>query len=152
MNAGSSYREATIRGASPVRLVLCLYEQAIEDLRRAVVAQEKGDIEARTREINHAVIVIGQLQRSLNMEQGGEVARNLARFYGTVRAGLTEAHARQSAPLLEEQISQLVMIHGAWLEVERATSVSAAAPPPADRDSETGSLPGPAIFATDWSA
>ena len=77
MDARSSYRETVARGASPVRLVICLYEQAIEDLRRAVIAQEKGDIEARTRGINHALIVVAQLQGSLDMERGGEVAGNL---------------------------------------------------------------------------
>jgi len=80
MDARSSYRESNVRGASPVRLVIALYEQAIEDLRRAVIALEKGAIEVRTREINHALLVIAQLQSSLNMERGGEVARNLACF------------------------------------------------------------------------
>jgi flagellar protein FliS len=150
MNPGFSYRETTMRGASPVRLVICLYEQAIEDLRRAVVALERGAIEVRTREINHAVLVIGQLQRSLDMEHGGEVARNLARFYAMVRSGLTEAHAQQSVPLLEEQISQLVVVHEAWLEVERATATIEATPP--THASEVGGDPLPAIFATDWSA
>ena len=56
-----------------MRLVICLYEQAIEDLRCAVIALEKGDIEARTRGINHALTVIAQLQGSLDMERGGEV-------------------------------------------------------------------------------
>jgi flagellar secretion chaperone FliS len=122
MDARSSYREAAVRGASPVRLVICLYEQAIEDLRRAVIAQEKGDIEARTRGINHALTVIAQLQGSLDMEHGGEVAKNLARFYSLVRAGLTEAQAMQSTRVLEQQSSQLAIVHEAWLEVERATA------------------------------
>ena len=56
------------------------------------------------------------------MERGGEVARNLARFYGLVRAGLIEAQLKQSSSLLEQQISQLVTVHEAWLEVERATA------------------------------
>lgn len=123
MDARSSYRESAVRGASPVRLVICLYEQAIEDLRRAVIALEKGDIEARTRGINHALKVIAQLQGSIDMEHGGEVARNLERFYNGVRAGLTEAHVKQSTRILEQQISQLAIVHEAWLEVERATSM-----------------------------
>jgi len=130
MDAKSSYREATVRGANPVRLIICLYEQAIEDLRRAVIAMEKGEIEVRTREINHALLVIAQLQGSLDMERGGEVARNLAKFYGVVRAGLVEAQLKQSATILERQISQLVTVHEAWLEVERAT---AKANPPASQ-------------------
>ncbi len=117
-----------MRGASPVRLVICLYEQALEDLRRAVIALEKGDIEARTRGINHAVKVIGQLQGTLDMERGGEVAKNLERFYIVVRAGLVEAQLKQSARILEQQISQLVLIHEAWLEVERATVAQTSGP------------------------
>jgi flagellar secretion chaperone FliS len=122
MDARFSYREADARGASPVRLVICLYEQAIEDLRRAVICQERGDIEGRTRGINHALVVLGQLQGTLDMERGGEVAGNLHQFYNVVRSGLMEAQIRQSARLVEKQISQLVMIHDAWLEVERATA------------------------------
>lgn len=121
MDARTSYREVTVRGASPVRLVLCLYEQAIEDLRCAVLALEKGDIEGRTRAINHALSVIAQLQGSLDMERGGDVARNLDRFYGIVRRGLVEAQTKQSARIIEEQILQLATVHEAWLEVERVT-------------------------------
>ncbi len=128
MDARSSYREAAVRGASPVRLVICLYEQAIEDLRLAVIAVEKGDIEARTRGINHALMVIAQLQGSLDMERGGEVAGNLARFYSLVRAGLCEAQMKQSGRILEQQISQLVVLHEAWLEVERATAAQTPIP------------------------
>jgi flagellar protein FliS len=150
MDARSSYREATVRGANPVRLVICLYEQAIEDLRRAVIAQEKGDIEARTRGINHALTVIAQLQGSLDLERGGEVARNLARFYSLVRIGLTQAQATQSTRILEQQISQLATVHEAWLEVERAT---AAPMPPSSGPAHAGpSIPSRETSFTDWNA
>lgn len=150
MDARTSYRETAVRGASPVRLVICLYEQAIEDLRRAVIALEKGDIETRTRGINHALTVIAQLQASLDMERGGDVSRNLARFYNLVRAALVEAQLKQSTRILEQQISQLATVHEAWLEVERAT----ASPTP---QSEGPAQAGPSIPSrenpfTDWNA
>lgn len=149
MDARSSYREAAVRGASPVRLIICLYEQAIEDLRRAVVAMDKGAIEIRTREINHALLVIAQLQGTLDMERGGEVAKNLAKFYVMVRAGLIEAQMKQSSGLLQQQISQLVTVYEAWLEVERAT---AKPNPPADQpatDSPANSSP---PISSGWNA
>jgi len=133
-----------------VRLVICLYEQAIEDLRRAVIALEKGAIEIRTREINHALMVIAQLQGSLDMERGGEVAKNLVRFYGVVRAGLTEAHLKQSARLLEQQISQLVLVYEAWLEVERATAKPN--PPAPEPPSDSPAVSSPAASFADWNA
>lgn len=109
-----------------MRLVALLYEQAIEDLRRALAALGRGDVEGRTREINHAMLVIGHLQSSLDKDQGGQVAANLERFYKQVRAGLVEAQLRQSPAVLEQQISHLMLVRDAWCEVERTS----AAPPP----------------------
>lgn len=145
MDARTSYREAAVRGASPVRLVICLYEQAIEDLRRSVLALERRDFEARTRGINHALTVIGQLQGSLDRVRGGEVARNLDRFYNQVRKGLIDAQQKQSARILEQQILQLVTVYEAWLEVERTatSSVPSSDPPPIDPEmSAPKSFPG----------
>jgi flagellar protein FliS len=150
MDARSSYREAAVRGASPVRLVICLYEQAIEDLRRAVIALEKGDIETRTRGINHALTVIAQLQGSLDMERGGDVARNLERFYSLVRVGLIEAQTKQSARILEQQISQLATVHEAWLEVERATAGTT--PLPTEAVQIKPEISSPEISFADWKA
>jgi flagellar protein FliS len=137
MDARSSYRESAVRGASPVRLVICLYEQAISDLRRAAVALEKGDIEARTRNINHALLVIGQLQGTLDIGRGGKVARNLVKFYHLLRAGLVEAQGKQSKQILDQQIAVLAVVHEAWQQVERDTT----APKPATTESaQTGFL------------
>lgn len=136
-----------------MRLVLCLYEQAIDDLRRAVMALEQGAIETRTREINHALLVIAQLERSLDMERGGQVATNLARFYGLLRLGLSQAQLKQSSSLLEQQISQLVIVHEAWLEVERATEM----PNPQNSPSPQPNPVGPTVAdfemsLSDWNA
>lgn len=127
MNARMSYREAAVEGASPVRLVILLYEQTQEDLRQALDAQRRGDIEARTGSINHAILVIGYLQASLDKERGGRVAVNLERFYDQVRSGLVDAQFRQSATALEQQIALLMQVHEAWCEVERANMATAAA-------------------------
>jgi flagellar protein FliS len=124
MNPGLCYREAAVAGANPVRLVILLYEQAMSDLRYAMAAQAKGDIEGRTREINHAIEVIGHLQATLDREQGGNVAVILGRFYDQVRCGLIEAQCKQSVTLLEQQIAHLLQVHEAWCAVERAITAA----------------------------
>jgi len=129
-----------------VQLVICLYEQAIADLRCAVIALKTGDIEGRTRGINHALAVITRLQVTLDMERGGDVARNLARFYGVVRAALVEAQFRQSVAALEQQISLLMQVHDAWCQVERSSAVTAAPQSaPSQLEDETR-------FSADWNA
>ncbi|HEX3819459.1 MAG TPA: flagellar protein FliS [Candidatus Sulfotelmatobacter sp.] len=122
MDAKHSYRETAVRGAGPVRLVILLYEQAIADLGKALAAQQIGAIEERTREINHAILVLGHLEASLDNERGGQVAYNLERFYQQVRAGLIDAQCRQSADAIQRQISLLMTVHEAWCEVDRTTA------------------------------
>ena len=132
MNPGLSYREAAVAGASPVRLVILLYEQAMEDLQRAIAAHDRADIEGRTREINHAVLVIGHLEATLDPEHGGKVAENLKLFYQHLRTALVQAQCQQSVAAMEQVISQLLQVHGAWCEVERATAV------PSPTENQTG--------------
>ncbi len=119
MNPQLQYRESAVAGAGPVRQVILLYEQAIEDLRRAVAACQANDVEARTRHINHATLILGCLQSALDRERGGAVAANLDRFYSQMRSGLIEAQCRQSPAAIERQIALLVEVHEAWCEVEK---------------------------------
>jgi flagellar secretion chaperone FliS len=114
-----------VGGARPLQLVILLYEQCLEDLRRAIVALKRNDVETRTREINHAILVIGHLQASLDKDQGGPVAFHLERFYTQVRSGLVDAQIHQSVPALEQQISCLMQVYEAWCEAERSSAAPA---------------------------
>jgi flagellar protein FliS len=137
MNPRYSYRQGAGRGASGVRLVILLYEQAIQDLGRAVKAVEENNIVRRTRELNHALAVIGHLQYTLDLELGGTVARNLARFYTTVRAAILEAHARASREILQRQIAYLLEMREAWVRVEQAQMEASARPALAQPEGST---------------
>lgn len=142
MDIQRSYREATVRGASPVELVARLYEQIIEDLRQAVKALEQNQIELRTSRINHAILVIGHLQSQLNFQAGGKVARHLDHFYGLLRLNLAQAQTRQSKEMLSQQITDLLTVRGAWLEVERVEHALAAKAPGLAPANTTASDPG----------
>ena len=131
MDARHAYRNAAVGAASPARLVVLLYEQVIQDLRDALVAIERQDIETRTREIDHALLVVGQLQATLNVEKGGEPARSLDHFYSVVRASLLEAQFKAAPEILRKQIANLLTVREAWLDVERATATAVAPAPPA---------------------
>lgn len=121
-----AYRESAARAATPVGRVVLLYEQAIQDLGSALAAIESHEIEPRTQKIGHALLVIGQLQACLDLDRGGEVARNLDRFYALVRRRLLEAQINASAAVLREQMGLLLSVRAAWIEVEKAETAGAA--------------------------
>ena len=104
MDARLSYREAAVEGASPVGLVVLLYGQMVED---------------RTSSINHALLAVGHRQNQLNLQSGGQVARNLERFYNLLRSKLLEAQVWVSKEILHERISFLLDLRDALTVVER---------------------------------
>jgi flagellar protein FliS len=128
-NPRTAYRETDVRGATAVRLVVLLYEQAIQDLRQAAQAMEENNIELRTSRINHALEVISRLQVTLDMERGGQVARNLLGFYEELRANLWKAQIYRSKETLLQQITDLLTLREAWAEVDRAESPGSAPKP-----------------------
>ncbi|HEY1271072.1 MAG TPA: flagellar export chaperone FliS [Terriglobales bacterium] len=130
MDPRIAYREQSAQGASKVAIVIALYDQAAHDLSQAILAVQKGDIEGRSREIDHALAVIGHLQGRLDHKQGGEIARNLDRFYDLVRKRLLEAQFASSAEILREQRELLLSLRSAWVEVEQAELRNKMAPQP----------------------
>src|ERR1700683_1987336 len=105
-----SYRRSAIEGASIIGLMIALFDTLVGDLRRAAFALRKNDIETRGRELNHATLVLGQLNEWVDLENGGESARTLNRFYAYLRAKMMEAAVTQSATVLEAQIEMVLHV------------------------------------------
>jgi flagellar protein FliS len=128
-NIASHYQHHRARGATPVGLVILLYDAAIESLRRAKLAAENGRIEDRAAASNHVLLVLNELTRSLDRERGGEVARNLDRFYAVARARLLDANFRSDPAMFEELVGMFCSLREAWHQVEIETATPADAPP-----------------------
>jgi len=109
-----SYRSSAIEGASPIGLVVVLYDRLVVDIRSAAAAIRADDIEGRCRELNHASWILGQLEDWIDKTNGGELAGNLSSFYSHLRANLTEAAVTKSAAVLEEQVELISQVRGAW--------------------------------------
>ncbi len=126
-----SYREAAVRGAGQVELVVMLYDILFDDIRSAIASIRTRNVESRTNEIKHALGVLEQLQGTLNFEQGGEAARNMDHLYSIVRAKLLEAHIKTSEEILQNQIDLLAPVREAWQQISPSHAKPAEyAPPP----------------------
>lgn len=123
MNANLTYRASSARASNGVGIVILLYEQLVQDLRRAVVAIDENNAETRTLELGHALEVVGQLQGRLDMQNGGQVAQNLDRFYAVLQAGILDAQFKTSKTLLEKLIENVLSMREAWITVEQSTIV-----------------------------
>src|ERR1700728_890254 len=113
-----SYRRLAIQGASPIGLMIALFDRLAGDLRRAAAALRNNDIETRCKELNHATLVLGQLEDWVDVKNGGESAQPLRRFYACLRAKMFEAAGRKSAKLLETQIDMILLVRSSWQQLD----------------------------------
>jgi flagellar secretion chaperone FliS len=118
-----SYRRMEIEGASPIGLILMLFDLLVNDLRRAAVALRADDIEARCKELNHGFLVLGQLKSWVDLERGGEPAKVLMLFYSNLEARMMDAGVKKSAAVLEKEIETILMVRSAWQKFEQKASI-----------------------------
>ena len=119
LEAKLAYRENAVRGATPIELVVILFDAAIDDMRRAVTAIKASDIEQRATAVSHAMLVLQQLQGTLDFEKGEHVARQFEQFYNLVRAKLLESQMRNSPEMMQQQIRFMSEVRDCWVEAER---------------------------------
>jgi len=131
MTPGSqlAYQEAAVRNANAVELVVMLYDILARDLQQAIAAMDSGDIELRTKRLKHGLLALQQLEGTLNMEEGGEVAASMSRFYTMMRSQMMKAQIEQDASILRELIQLLVSVREAWVQVNARNPDSHAQPP-----------------------
>lgn len=129
-NPALAYRQFSVQGATPLGLVVMLYDGAITFLQRAVAAMEAGDIQKKCANLNRALAIFAQLEGSLNFEQGGEVARTLQALYVHARAQALKANLENSTATLRTLIEQFGSVRDAWREAEgRGVAQNAGAAP-----------------------
>jgi flagellar secretion chaperone FliS len=117
--AKRAYRENAVRGATPIELVVILFDTAIDDMRRAASAIQSGDIEERATATRHAMLVLQQLQGTLDFEKGGPVAKQFEQFYNLIRGKLLESQMRNSAELIQQQIQFMSEVRECWMQAEK---------------------------------
>jgi len=133
MNPARTYRQFAAQGATSLSLVVQAYDQIANSLCAAIRALEAYNIQKKTEDINHALLLISHLQNALDFKRGGEVARNLERFYAVQRSQILLASGQASPEMLREVVQQFMSMREAWQEVEKSTVSGAKArptPPP----------------------
>jgi flagellar biosynthetic protein FliS len=141
-NAALAYGETASLGASPVGVIVLLYDRLAHDIHAARSAMKSNDVESRTLSINHALLILQQLQGRLDFTAGAAAARQLDAFYSHVRGKLLEAQMRQSPELLLAQAHAIAQVRESWADVERnqphlTTTVAPSAPEVAARAAHT---------------
>ncbi len=122
-NPWQSYRQVATRTASPGQLVLMLYEGAIRFLDHAQAGFQLEDPVELNTTVNNNIIraqeIIRELDCSLNLDQGGELAVQLRRLYDYFDRILLESNIRKDPKGVIEVIARLGVLRDAWATMLR---------------------------------
>lgn len=125
-HAARSYRQVgTVTAsfdASPHKLVEMLYTGALDHIASARGCLQRGETEMRLAHVGRALAILEHLRQTLDINAGGEMAKNLNKLYEYMCQRLAQANANADENALEEVLSLLRPIKAAWDAMPQAST------------------------------
>jgi len=121
--AAQQYVQTQVRSSTPLELVVMLYDGALRASAAACDAMERRDIPARRIALSRAMAIISELQSTLDMERGGDIADQLDRLYTWMTSQLVDATIKQSADPIKDVRRMLEILRDAWQQIAKAKPV-----------------------------
>ena len=119
MNNLMNYQKVQVTTADRLKLVVMLYDGAISYLKSAIKYIEENDMAAKGIYISKAQDIIDELNNSLNLKDGGEIAMTLRKIYNFIYFYLVKANLKKDTKMIQEVIDILSTLREAWDEISK---------------------------------
>jgi len=124
MDPGKKYLKNVIETATPLMLIIMLYDEAIK-----MCQQASHDMGINKENVHKRLIkaqkIVTELTVALNMEAGGEIAENLKSIYIYLHKRLVEANVENNRAKVDEVARILRELREAWVTVNQESRKSA---------------------------
>jgi flagellar protein FliS len=114
----SEYKKTEVNTADKIRLVIMLYEGAVNFLRIAKNKLHQRDIAGKGLYLTKATAIVGELSSALDMEAGGEIAKNLRSLYTYILGRLLDANLKNDYAAFDEVERILLTLSEGWKGIE----------------------------------
>ena len=105
-------------GASPVQLVVMLYDGAIRFMEEGKRAMEEKNYEVQNSKLQRAQKIVMELMGSLDFAQGGDIAKNLLKLYEFVLAELVEANINDDPSRIVNAQTTMRELREGWVAIQ----------------------------------
>jgi flagellar protein FliS len=107
--------ETGLHSATPQQLILMLFDGARAAVSSARAHMQSGETAAKCKAISQAIAIVdGGLKASLDLQVGGELARNLSDLYTYMTFRLVRANIDNNDAALDEVARLLQQLGEAW--------------------------------------
>ena len=112
-----AYLENMVRTASPAKLIEMLYQRAVGLLKEAEKLIEDKEYMKANENLKKAQDIVTELNLSLDMEKGGQIAQNLRALYNYMFRRLIDANVKKDIEAVKEVREMLEELLDTWREV-----------------------------------
>lgn len=123
VSAHQTYQKNKYETASPHKLILMLYNAALQNVERARKCIEEGKIAERNQASQQLQNILYELISSLNEDQGGELATNLKNLYLYAIELSIRANIKNDTKPLNEIARMIGEIKEAWEQIGKEVSI-----------------------------
>ncbi len=116
------YQQTQIQTASQEQILLMLYDGAIQFLNKAKKGIEDKNIEVIHNNIIGAQKIISEFMNTLDMETGGDVAKNLYGLYDYMYFRLVQANVKRDSTIIDEVLVHLKELRRTWDQAIKITN------------------------------
>jgi len=117
-NPFKSYRQVATQTAPPGQLVLMLFDGALKSLDCALLGFDCADLAEKNsaihKNLQRALEIVRELNHSLDMEAGGQLADTLRNLYHYFEQRITASNFKKSSDGIKEIIPMLKQLRDAW--------------------------------------
>ncbi len=119
------YLQNLVENANPIRMVIMLYDKAINSISDAIDAINEGlednieNLKRKVESLSKATDILIVLQASLNKKEGKEIAENLDEIYEILINEIIGANINNDVETLEKVKSVLEDLRDAWEDAEK---------------------------------
>lgn len=115
-NPANQYQNIQVTTSSPEKILIMLYDGAINFTRIAIDKIGKGDMGGKGIYISKTQAIVGELMSTLNHEVGGDIAKQLESLYVYLIDELIAANINNNAKPLHNAVRILTNMRDTWVE------------------------------------
>ena len=104
------YQTSNITTATPEKLMIMLFDGAVQFLQKAKIAIEEKNMQERFQNIDGARKILRELMRTIDLENGNDVSKSLFRLYNRMSMKLIKANVNKNVSFIDDVIEDLMNI------------------------------------------
>ena len=116
-NYQNAYKKASVNTLDQTKLIIMLYDGAIKNASFAVEHMKSGQIEKVHECLIKTKNIVTELMATLDMDRGGDIAKNLQSLYSYMFSQLIEANMNKKTEPVVVVIDLLKELRAAWTQI-----------------------------------